>query len=162
MTRGHKLLIGTGAAVIVAMLLIAAFSLGVYVGEHGLTRDGLTLRGPDPGGPIQSPPISPGAPVQQPPVNVNRPPDVTGRIQQNLGGSLLLATPDGPRTIKLNDQTQVRTREGEQRPLDALKPGQPVAIFGHRNGDGRVLVAELVILLPPPQQPTDQPPQEQP
>lgn len=162
MTKGHKLLIGSGAVVIVVMLLIAAFSLGVYVGEHGFTRDGLTLRGPDPGGPIQSPPVSPGAPVQQPPVNANRPPDVTGRIRQNLGRSLLLATPDGPRTIELSDQTQVRTPEGEQRPLNALRPGQPVAIFGHRNGDGRVLVAELIILLPPAQQPTGQPPQTQP
>jgi len=162
MTKGHKLLIGSGAAVIVVMLLIAAFSLGVYVGEHGFTRDGLTLREPDPGGPIHFPRTSPGAPVQQPPVNGNRPPDVTGRIRQNLGGSLLLATPDGPRTVELNDQTQVRTREGEQRPLAALKPGQPVAIFGHRNGDGRVLVAELVILLPLAQQPSDQPSQEQP
>ena len=148
MTKGHKLLISSGAAVIVAMILIATFSLGVYVGEHGFTRDGLTLRGLDPGGPAQAPRTSPGAPV-----NANRPPDVIGRIRQNLGGSLLLATPDGPRTIELNDQTQVRTPEGELRPLDALRPGQPVAIFGHRNGDGRVLIAELVMLLPPAQQP---------
>jgi hypothetical protein len=151
MTKGHKLLIGSGAAVIVMMLLIAAFSLGVYVGEHGFTRDGLTLRGSDPGKPAQAPQISPDAPIQQPPANVNRSPDVVGRIRQNLGGSMLLATPDGPRTIELSDQTQVRTREGEQRPLDTLKPGQPVVIFGHRNGDGRVLVAELIILLPAPQ-----------
>jgi hypothetical protein len=152
MTKGHKLLIGSGAAIIVMMLLIAAFSLGVYVGEHGFTQDGLTLRGPDPGGPIQHPQNNPVAPGQQPPVNVNRPPDVTGRIRQNLGGSLLLATPDGPRTIELNDQTQVRTSAGEQRPLGALEPGQPVAVFGHRNDDGMVLTAELIILLPPPQQ----------
>jgi hypothetical protein len=162
MTKGHRLLIGSGAAVIVAMLLIAAFSLGVYVGEHGFTRDGLTLRGSDSGAPAQAPRVSPDAPVQQQPANVNRPPDVIGRIRQNLGGSLLLATPDGPRTIELNDQTQVRTPEGEQRSLDALNPGQPVAIFGHRNGDGKVLVAESIILLPPAQQPTDQPPQKQP
>ncbi|MFL7793014.1 MAG: hypothetical protein AB8I69_12795 [Anaerolineae bacterium] len=162
MTKGHKLLVGSGAAVIVAILLIAAFSLGVYVGEHGFTRGDLTLRSPDPGVPAQPPRVSPGAPAQQPPVNANRPPDVTGRIRQNLGESLLLATPDGPRTIELNDQTQVRTLEGEQRHLDALKPGQPVAIFGHLNGDGRVLVAESIILLPPAQQPIDQPPQKQP
>ena len=162
MTKEHKLLIGSGAAVIVAMLLIAAFSLGVYVGEHGFTRDGLTLRDPGPGNPGQAPPGGPDAPEQQPPANGNRPPDVTGRIQKNLGESLLLATPDGPRTIELSDQTQVRTQDGKQRPLDALKPGQNVAIFGHPNGDGMVLVAESIILLPPPQQPPEQPPQKKP
>jgi hypothetical protein len=34
--------------------------------------------------------------------------------------------------------------------LDSLKRGQPVAVFGQR--DGQVLIARVIVLLPPPPQ----------
>jgi hypothetical protein len=65
----------------------------------------------------------------------------------------MLATPDGPRTVELDEHTRVETPEGDARSLDDLERDQHVAIFGHRNGDGRVLIAGLIVLLPPADQP---------
>ena len=155
MTTGHKMLIAAGALVIVGMLLIAAFALGVYVGEHGWTRTGLTLQGPGggpgqpPGGPDQPPPGGPGAPEPRPLPGGGRRPDLVGYTRNIFEGTLVLATPDGPRPIELDEHTRVETTEGEPRSLDALERGQHVAVFGHRDGDGQVLVAELIVLLPP-------------
>jgi hypothetical protein len=153
MTTGHKLLIGAGTIVIVGMLLIAAFALGIYVGEHGWTRAGLTLQGPGgPGRPLPQPGDA-GAPGNPPPLpGGGRRPDITGRIREVFDGTLMLATPDGPRTVELDESTRVETYEGEARSLDDLERDQHVAVFGHRSGDGQVLIAELIVLLPPPEQ----------
>lgn len=160
MATERKLLIAAGTILIASMLLVAAFALGVYVGEHGWTRAGLTLRGP--GGPPQ-PPGGPGG--QSPPGGVlpqpdkpplpdgGRRPDLVGRIRNIFEGTLMLATSDGPRTVELDEHTRVETAEGEPRSLDDLERGHLVAIFGRRNGDGRVLLAELLVLLPPPERP---------
>lgn len=162
MTTGHKLLVAAGAIVIVGLLLIAAFSLGVYVGEHGWTRAGLTLQGPT-GGPGRPPPGGPGAPGGFPPLpGGGRRPDLVGEIIETFEGTLMLATPDGPRTIELDQRTRVETAEGEPVSLDDLKCGQHVAVFGRRNGDGQVLVAELLVLLPPRGQPPADPPGQPP
>lgn len=153
MTTGRKLLVGTGAAIIVGMLLIAAFALGVYVGEHGWTREGLALEGPG-GDPGRLPQPGTRTPGDRPPLpGGGRSPDVVGRVREILDGSLLLATPDGPRTVELGEHTRVETREGDVRSLDDLGRGQVVAIFGQRNGDGKALVADLVVLLPTQEQP---------
>jgi hypothetical protein len=72
-----------------------------------------------------------------------------GYIRNIFEGTLVLATPDGPRPIELDEHTRVETTEGEPRSLDALERGQHVAVFGRRDGDGQVLVAELIVLLPP-------------
>ena len=166
MTTEHKYLIVAGGILILGVLLIAAFALGVYVGEHGWTRAGLALQGPGggPGGPLPPPgvPDVPGPPLAAPPGG-GRPPDLVGRIGDIFEGALMLATPDGARIIELDEHTRVETTEGEPRPLNGLERGQHVAVFGRRNGDGQVLVAELLVLLPPPEgPPADQPPLERP
>ena len=157
MTPGRKLLIAVGAIVIVGMLLFAAFALGVYVGEHGWTRAGLTLQGPG-RGPAEPPPGDAGAPGPPPLPGGGRRPDLVGHIREVFEGTLTLATSDGPRTVELDEHTRVETTEGEPRSLDGLERGQRVAVFGHRNGDGQVLVAELLVLLPPPERPPPQRP----
>lgn len=171
MTTGHKYLVAAGGIVIVGMLLIAAFALGVYVGEHGWTRAGLTLQGPGGGprqpppggGPDQPPPGDTGAPKPPAPLpGGGRPPDMVGRIRDVFEGTLVLATPDGPRPIELDEHTRVETTEGEPRSLDTLERGQRVAVFGRRNGDGQVLVAELLVLLPSPERPPAGPPGQSP
>jgi hypothetical protein len=161
MTTGHKLLIAAGATVIAAMLLTAAFALGVYVGEHGWTRDGLKLRGPIGG--QDRPPGDPGGPGQLPPLpDGGRRPDLVGAVVEVLEGTLMLATPDGPRTIELDRHTRVETVEGQPGSLDDVERGQHLAVFGRRNGDGQVLVAELLVLLPPRGQPPQQQPPDRP
>ncbi|HHS97241.1 MAG TPA: hypothetical protein ENK08_04995 [Chloroflexi bacterium] len=142
MSKGHKLMLGVGAALIVGMLLVAAFSLGVYVGEHGWTWQGVSLAGPQPR-------PRPGAAPPPPP---NLPglgqPDLVGRVRGIEEGRLSLATPDGPRVVETTGQTRVRTVEGGERSLDALQPGDLVAVFGHRSDGGQTLVADVVVLLP--------------
>jgi len=154
--RRRLWLLVVGAAIMVVMLLIAVFSLGVYVGEHGWTREGLTLQGPSARrGPAQQPQPGIGAPPPLP--GGGRPPDLVGRIRRILEGTLLLATADGPRTVELEERTEVAARQGDSRSLDDLRPGQTVAIFGYRDGDGRALVAELIVLLPAAERPAVDP-----
>lgn len=159
MTTGHKLLIGAGTIVIVGMLLIAAFALGIYVGEHGWTRAGLTLQGP--GAPDRPPPQPGGASAPENPLPLpggGRRPDITGRIREVFDGTLMLATPDGPRIVELDEQTRVETPNGDALSVSDLERGQNVAVFGYRSGDGQVLIAELIVLLPQPEQPSASPP----
>jgi hypothetical protein len=145
--RQRLWLLIVGGALIVVMLLIAVFSLGVYVGEHGWTRQGLTLQGPSPQpGPAQQPQAGPGLPPPLP--GGGRPSDLVGRIWRALDGTLFLVTSDGPRMVEVDRATEVETHEGDPHSLDDLRPGWSVAVFGYRSRDGQTLVAELIVLLP--------------
>jgi len=140
MSRGEKVMVGVGAALIVGMLLVAAFSLGVYVGEHGWTTQGVRLTGPGPQ-PGQGPP--PGGP-QLPP----GPPDLVGQVRALEGEVLSLATRDGPRTVEVTEGTRIRTAEGEDVGTDRLQPGTLVAVFGHLGDGGQAVTADVIVLLP--------------
>jgi len=155
MTTGQRILLITGGALILAMLLVAAFSLGVYVGQHGWTRAGLVLRGPDPG---PAPPAGGASPDGAPLPGGGRPPDLLGRVRDVFEGRLILATRGGPRAVELDPAVRITSPEEGERSLGALQRGQLVAVFGQRSEDGRSLVAERIILLPagdpqPPAQP---------
>jgi hypothetical protein len=80
-----------------------------------------------------------------------------GGIRRVLERTLLLATSEGPRTVELDEATEVETHQGDPRSLGDLEPGQRVAIFGYRGGDGRILVAELIVLLPAADRPPANP-----
>jgi hypothetical protein len=83
---------------------------------------------------------------------------VIGRIRGNFEGTLALATVDGPRTVELSDRTRFETHEGKAISGDTLQEGQGVAVFGHRSADRHVLIADVVILLPPPERSPAGPP----
>lgn len=142
-------MIGAGAAVIVGMLLVAAFSLGVYVGENGWTWQGVSLEGPGqmqpPAGvpPGQGGPAGPMGGAQLP----TGPPDLVGRLRAVADGTLSLATRAGPRTALVDQETEVRRPQGQVLDLAALRPGMNVAVFGRQEEDGRALVAEVVLVL---------------
>jgi hypothetical protein len=60
-------------------------------------------------------------------------------------------TPDGPRFVRVTDLTQyTRATENGEAEMDAaeLRPGQPVAVFGRLDADGRTLTAERIVRLP--------------
>lgn len=161
MSTGHKVLIGVGAFILVGMIAVGSFCLGVYVGEHGWTRQGLTLAGPGAPPPPQGRPQMPGGP-----------PDLQGIIQGLAGGTITLRTPQGLRTVLVNDDK--RSRGSELRPgqeigqrerlseetrvmkgdreahLSDLRQGMGVAVFGDFRDGGRTLVARLIVILPPP------------
>jgi len=153
--------IGLGALILALMLLTAAFSLGVYVGGHGLSREGLRLSGPAPGGPALGGP-APGGPApgridnQLRPPGLEAEPQVVGRVRAITPEGLELATRDGPRFVRLDESTQVEEFDGASAALTELSSGDMVAIFGELNAvDRRQLVATRIIRLPqtPPGQP---------
>jgi len=125
-------LIAGGVFTVVVIVAIAAFSLGVYVGEHGWTAGPPSIAGsggppkspvggpspgqpgqsgqPPPGGqPGQPPRGSPGQPSLGPPGDLlpGRP-DVIGQVRSVAGDSITLGTPQGPRLVTVNDETEVK------------------------------------------------------
>jgi len=142
MSSGQKLLIGLGIVLLGTMMLIGAFSLGVYVGAHGWTREGLRLQGP---APPPQPPAGQGMPALPRDRNV-----LYGRIRHLSGESITLDTPEGPRTVSVSNETRVRWKDDEEREgtLQDLRFGMTVAVWGRFDPDIRMLRAEIVLIFP--------------
>ena len=171
MTTGQKLLIAGGVFIVVVIVAIVAFSLGVYLGEHGWTAGPPSIAGPgglpkgpaggpppgqpgqpSGGGPSQPPGGGPGQPSFSPPGDLppGRP-DVIGRVRSVAGDSITLETPQGPRLVTVNGETEVKRAEGEEESsLEDIEPGISIAVFGQFNGGGKTLVTQVIVILPPP------------
>jgi hypothetical protein len=173
MSTSQKLLIASGVLIVVSIVAIAAFSLGVYVGERGWTAGPPSLAGPGgglpPGQPGQQPPggqpeqPAEGGPGQQPPgggsgqPSLGPPgdlppgePEVIGRVRSVAGDSITLQTPQGPRLVMVNDETEVKQAEGEEEAsLEDIEPDTRIAVFGQFNGAGKTLMAQVIVILPP-------------
>jgi hypothetical protein len=158
-----------GAILLGLMLLAAVFSLGVYVGRYGLTREGLSYAGPGGGGPGQFPggqppgqgiPQQPGqqagpnAPQALPP-GLDSPPRLIGRIINISPSGLDLATPDGLRPVLLTEETVIEDHEGNELTLAELRRDNVVGVYGELTGGGagRTLTATRVVVLPLPPEP---------
>ena len=172
MPTGQKLLIASGVFVVVVIVAIATFSLGVYVGEHGWTAGPPSIAGPGgppkgpaggpppgqpgqppPGGqPGQSPGGGPGQPSFGPPGDLpSGRPDVIGWVRSVAGDSITMDTPQGPRLVTVNGETEVKqTEKEEEASLEDIKPDTPIAVFGQFNGGGKTLLAQVIVVLPPP------------
>ena len=160
--RWKLITLSTGGLVLLLMLLAAAFSLGVYVGEHGWTREGLSYsrpggqlpadarpaqNGPAPGGaaPAKTP-QQPLAPAGLPPGR----PNLTGRIVRISPQAIEIATPDGPRIVAIGEQTNFLEQDGTPICLQDLLKGDVIAVYGlPAAGDGAELRAEFIVRLPP-------------
>jgi hypothetical protein len=175
MSIGQKLLIAGGVFIVIVIVAIATFSLGVYVGEHGWTVGPPSMAGPGgppkspvggpfpgqpgqsgqppPGGqPGQPPGGSPGQPSFGPPGDLppGRP-DVIGQVRSVAGDSITLGTPQSPRLVTVNDETEVKRAEGAgEASLEDIEPDMPIAVFGQFNGGGKTLVAQVIAILPAP------------
>jgi hypothetical protein len=171
MSIGQKLLIASGVLTVVSIVAIAAFSLGVYVGERGWTAGPPSIAGPggglSPGQAGQQPPgdqpgqpsgqpgqspggTGPGQPSLGPPGDLPPgEPEVIGRVRSVAGDSITLQTPQGPRLVTVNDETEVKRAEGEEEAsLEDIEPGTRIAVFGQFNGGGKTLVAQVIVILP--------------
>ena len=149
MSVRRKWLLGVGATVLVLMLMIAAFSVGVFVGERGLTAQKHSPeRGapmvPGPGQPNQGPP--PDLPAQDDAVPLLR--GIVRRVRQNL---ITLQTGEGPRLIEISLDTVVLLRGNGERSgsVEDLKEGVAVAVVGRLDPDTRMLKAATVVVLLP-------------
>ncbi len=140
---GRRLLIGCGGVMLMSVLLLAAFSLGVYVGRGDL------FSGQAPA--IVGPGRQPAQPPQQPEPAPR--PALVGRVQSVDPGGLLLVTPQGLRGVIITPTTQFQRQVSEEQPpvaasLDDIRRGVVVSVFGRPGDDGQGLVADLVVILP--------------
>jgi hypothetical protein len=108
---------------------------------------------PPPGGQPGQPPggTGPGQPSFSPPGDLppGRP-DIVGWVRSVAGDSITLNTPQGPRLVTVNDETEVKRAEGEgEASLGDIEPGTQIAVFGQFNGGGKTLVAQVIVILPP-------------
>ena len=70
-----------------------------------------------------------------------------GQVRSVAGDSITLDTPQGPRLVTVNDETEVRLAEGEREvSLEDIEPGTPIAVFGQFNGGGKTLVAQMIVI----------------
>jgi hypothetical protein len=143
----RKVLLGIGATVLIALMVLAAFSLGVYVGHGRLLVGTLGNFGAQPA-PDQRPPQAPSGPAADLPTAR---PALVGRIGGVTNEGLLVRTQRGPRLVQVDEDTRVRDRQGRELALGDLRRGTDVAVFGRFSEDGRTLSAETVVLVPPPQ-----------
>jgi hypothetical protein len=151
--------IAGGAILLMIMLLAAAFSLGVYLERYGLTGDGLAYQRPAvgaPGGPAN--PDNPGQPPdgQRPqagnqlPPGLSEPPQLIGRLVRISPQVLELATQQGRRLITVNEDTFYRDHTDNTLELRELEIEQIVAVYGTFEQAGRELIADEIVVLPPP------------
>ena len=153
MSTGNKILIGCGAAIVVLIMVVGAFSLGVYVGHGGLAQGPPTIASTNrlaepkkqsgaPGGTGGPQPVSPQALPQ------GRP-DLIGTVDSLVAGSLTVRTPDGSRLVQIGEDVEIQLPDGRQIETDKLRRGVPVAIYGERTNGGHTMQADLIVVLPP-------------
>jgi hypothetical protein len=64
---------------------------------------------------------------------------------------LFIQTQQGPRLVQVDDDAKVQDHTGQELSLEDLRQGMHVAIFGEFSRDGRRLIAESIVVVPPPQ-----------
>jgi hypothetical protein len=138
-------LILPGALIILGLLCTGVFSLGVYVGRHGLSQDGLQYQAPRQNG-AQPQGDAPAAGLSGLP---QRNPEAVGIIRRITRDQIDIGTRDGPRTILLGTEVEFRLEDGRLGTRNDLQVGDLVAVFGRWNGGAaRELKAEIIIRLP--------------
>ena len=128
----RRIMIGCGTAFLVALMLVCAFSIGVYAAERGITQS-----------------INTRAAQGTPPalrVPAAGTPNVLGIVQRYGDNTLTLTTAQGPLTIAVNAQTTVRRENGSAQFSD-LQPGIAVAVWGEPGEDRRTIVARVIVIL---------------
>ena len=150
MSKSQKILISFGAFIIVAVMVIGAFSMGIYVGERGWTAAPPSIAGAGKAQPPQGQRVEPG---KQPPAPAEPlpkgKPDLIGLVQSVARRSVTIRTGEGPRLVLVSDETRVRWHDDREATLADLRRNMPVAVFGQFGDDGRTLTANVIVILPP-------------
>jgi hypothetical protein len=128
----RKIMIGCGAVFLIALMLVCAFSLGVYAAERGITQS-ISTRA------AQGTPSALRIPAAGTP-------NLLGVVQRYGDNTLTLTTAQGPRTIAVNAQTIVR-RENDTAQFADLRPGVAIAVWGDPGEDRRTIVARVIVIL---------------
>ncbi len=158
MSKSQKLLISFGAFIIVAVMVIGAFSMGIYVGERGWTAAPPSIvgagRAQPPQGQRVEPDKQPPAPAEPLPKGTvlslpKGKPDLIGLVQSVARRSVTIKTGEGPRLVLVNDETRVRWHDDREATLADLRRNMAVAVFGQFGDAGRTLTASVIVILPP-------------
>jgi len=143
-----------GAVVLLLMLLVGTFSLGIYIGRHGLSREGLRYQPASQANP-QAPPQ--GLNPQDRPAGIPQgQPDLLGRLRRGSREGLELVTENGIRYVAIDGDTKFVDEAGNSLQGTDLQIGDILAIFGEFSvNEGQQLLASVILRLPersPPQQ----------
>lgn len=120
-------LIILGAGLIALTLICGSCSVGVYVGRHGLSAEGLRLAPNVPNQPAA------GDGAVRPPGLPMGDPDVIGLIRTGSVDGIELATREGPREIQFDQNTVLFEPGGRVLTLRDLRPGDVLAVYGERS-----------------------------
>jgi len=153
MTRSQRILIILGGALLVGLMVIAAFALGVYVGDRRRPPTAADLLGRPVG--QANPPGAAGLPLDVLRV-LPRPPDFVGEVQSVRGRSVVVRGPQGDRTVALDDFTVLYRPDSSKGSPQDLRPGLVIAVVGTPADGGRTVIADAIAVLPP--QPKGPPP----
>lgn len=147
MTSSRGVLIVVGGTLLVGLMVIAAFSLGVYVGDRRRPPTAADLLG-RPFGQANAPGIG-ALPLDVLRV-LPRPPDFAGNVQSVRGHSVVVRGPEGDRTVVLDDVTVVYRPDGSKGSLQDVRPGLVIAVVGNPADGARALHAAAIAILPAP------------
>ncbi len=142
MAANRKLIIA-GGVILIVVLLVGAFSLGVYIGRYGVSADGLHYQ------------AASGAPqidrsrLTRPAGIPDGEPDITGMIRGGSRDGIQLATQQGPKWIEIDANTSIMEISGSELKVTDLHPRDLVAVFGEFSvDDGSTLLATHIVRLP--------------
>ena len=137
-----------GAGVLLLMLLAGTFSLGVYIGRHGLSRDGLRYQPAQ----VDRPQVL--QPIERPPGIPEGEPDLIGRLHSASRQGIVLATQNGIRFVVIDQETKLLNERGEALQRSDFQAGDILAIFGEFSiHEGNQLLSKVIVRLPKQQQP---------
>ena len=132
-----------GAGVLLLMLLAGTFSLGVYIGRHGLSRDGLRYQPSQ----VDKPQVF--QPAQRPAGIPEGEPELIGRLRSATRQGIELATQNGIRFVTIDQETELLNERGEALQRSDFQTGDILAIFGEFSiNEGNQLLAEVIVRLP--------------
>jgi hypothetical protein len=142
MAANRKLMI-TGGVILIVVLLIGAFSLGVYIGRYGASAEGLHYQAANGVPQIDRSRLTRPAGIPE------GEPDVVGLVRRSSRDGLQLATQQGPKWIEMDPNTSVMEISGSELNLKDLHPRDIIAVFGEFSvDDGSTLLATHIVRLP--------------
>ena len=133
-----------GLIVLQLVLLISAFSLGVYFERYGLiggAGGGLDDDVPPPG-------EDAGPPADILPPCLPTEPELMGFLREKQDGTLRLRNPDGNHTVRVNASTIYLNCELDPLTLNDLEIGWALGVYGTFDDDGTLTVTQIIVISP--------------
>jgi hypothetical protein len=139
----NRKLLTAGGVLLILVLLIGAFSLGVYIGRYGVSADGLHYQA------SRSLPQVDRIQLTQPEGIPAGEPDIVGMIRGGSRDGIQIATQQGPKWIQVDGNTSIMEISGSEINLSDLDPRDLIAVYGELSiDDGSNLLATHIIRLP--------------